>query len=125
MSLAGKKVLVRRLRDGTEQLVYRGKKLTWRKLPARAKRRHERLAAPAMKGDATPAPGHAWRGMGGAVGKEFWNAVKKQGRLARAQRKAADSSRPPLRSGLPSSAALRPKKEQGQRQSTKGHSLVS
>ena len=32
LSLAGKNILVRRLRDGTEQLVYRGQKLAWRKL---------------------------------------------------------------------------------------------
>jgi hypothetical protein len=111
MSLAGRNVLVRRLRDGSEQLVYRGQKLTWRKLPTRPKRSPETPGAPAMKGDSTPAPGHAWRGMGGAVGKEFWKAVKKQGRLARAHRRAADSAQPSLRSGLPLSAALRPKKE--------------
>jgi transposase len=125
MSLAGKSVLVRRLLDGTEQLVYRGQKLAWRKLPARPKRQPVPRAAPAIKGDPTPAAGHAWRGMGGAVGKEFWKAVKKQGRLARAQRRAVDSGRPPLRSGLPPSTALRPKKEHEQKQSTKGHSLVS
>jgi hypothetical protein len=125
MSLAGKSVLVRRLLDGTEQLVYRGQKLAWRKLPVRPKRPPVPRLAPAVKGDPTPAAGHAWRGMGGAVGKEFWKAVKRQGRLARAQRRAVDSGRPPLRSGLPPSTALRPKKEQEQRQSTKGHSLVS
>ncbi len=127
MSLAGKTVVVRRLLDGREQLVYRGHKLAWRKLPERPERPPRPPVASAIKGDPTPAAGHAWRGMGGAVGKEFWKAVKKQGRLARAQRRAADSGRPPLRSGLPSSAALRPKKEQRQKQrlSTKGHSLVS
>ena len=124
-SLAGKSVLVRRLLDGTEQLVYRGQKLAWRKLPARPERPPVPRVAPAVKGDPTPAAGHAWRGMGGAVGKEFWKAVKKRGRLARAQHRAVDSGRPPLRSGLPPSTALCPKKEQKQRQSTKGHSLVS
>jgi hypothetical protein len=125
MSLAGKSVVVRRLLDDTEQLLYRGQKLVWRKLPARPERPPVPRVAPAIKGNSTPSPGHAWRGMGGAVGKEFWKSVKKQGRLARAQRRAADSGRPPLRSGLPASAALRPKKEQEQRLSTKGHSLVS
>jgi hypothetical protein len=125
MSLAGKSVVVRRLLDGTEQLVYRGQKLAWRKLPARPQRRPAPRVTPAIKGDPTPAAGHAWRGMGGAVGKEFWKAVKKQGRLARAQRRAVDSGRPPLRSGLPPSTALRPKKEHQKRQSTKGHSLLS
>jgi transposase len=128
MSLAGKSVVVRRLLDGSEQLIYRGQKLVWRKLPARPERQSVPRVIPAIKGDPTPAPGHAWRGMQGmrgVVGKEFWKAVKKQGRLARAQRRAADSGRPPLRSGLPPSAALRPKKEQEHRQSRKGHSLVS
>jgi hypothetical protein len=125
MSLAGKSVVVRRLLDGTQQLLYRGQKLEWRRLPARPERRSAPRVAPAIKGDPTPAADHAWRGLGGAVGKEFWKAVKKQGRLARAQRGAADSGRPPLRSGLPLSADLRPKNEQEQRQSTKGHSLVS
>jgi len=125
MSLAGKTVVVRRLLDGSEQLVYRGHKLAWRKLPVRPERQPVPRVAPALKGDPTPTAGHAWRGLGGAVGKEFWKAVKKRGRLARAQRRAADSGRPPLRSGLPPSAALRPKKKQEQRQSTKGHSLVS
>jgi hypothetical protein len=125
MSLAGKSVVVRRLLDGTEQLLYRGQKLEWRKLPERPERRSVPRQAPAIKRDPTPAAGHVWRGMGGAVGKEFWKAVKRQGRLARAQRRAADSGRPSLRSGLPPSAALRTKKEQKQRLSRKGHSLVS
>lgn len=124
MSLAGKSVVVRRLLDGSEQLVYRGQKLAWRKLPARPQRPPIPRVVPAIKGDSTPAAGHAWRAMGGAVGKEFWKAVKKQGHLARVQRRAAASGRPPLRSGLPPSAALRPN-QQAQRQSTKGHSLVS
>jgi hypothetical protein len=125
MSLAGKNVVVRRLLDGSEQLVYRGHKLTWRKLPARPARPPVPPEASAIKGDSTPAAGHAWRGIRGAVGKEFWKAIKKQGRLARAQRRAADSGRPPLRSGLPPSTALRPKKERRHRLSRKGHSLVS
>src|SRR5665213_2288715 len=77
MSLAGKTVVVRRLLDGSEQLVYRGHKLAWRKLPARPERQPVPRVAPATKGDPTPAAGHAWRSMGGAVGKEFWKAVKK------------------------------------------------
>jgi len=125
MSMAGKTVVVRRLLDGTEQLIYRGQKLVWRKLPERPERPPVPRAAPAIKGDPTPAAGHAWRRMGGAVGKEFWKTVKKQGRAERAQRTAADAGRPSLRSGLPASAAVRPKKKQEKRQSTKGHSLVS
>jgi transposase len=124
MSLAGKSILVRRLRDGTEQLVYRGQKLVWRKLPARPERPVAARLAPAIKGDSTPAAGHAWRGLGGAVGKEFWKAVKKQGRLARqAQGGGLRSASATLRP--PSVRRPAPKKEPEQRQSTKGHSLVS
>jgi len=125
MSLAGKSVVVRRLLDGSEQLIYRGQKLTWRKLPGRPERPPQRPEPSQPKGDATPAAEHPWRGLGGAVGKEYWKAVRKQGRLERAQRTAADSGRPSLRSGLPPSAAVRPKKEPRQRLSTKGHSLLS
>jgi hypothetical protein len=125
MSLAGKNGVVRRLLDGSEQLIYRGQKRVWRKLPERPERLPQRPAPAQPKGDATPAAEHPWRGLGGAVGKEYWKAVKKQGRLERAQRTAADSGRPPLRSGLPPSAAVRPMKEQRQRLSRKGHSLVS
>jgi transposase len=125
MSLAGKSVVVRRLLDGSEQLIYRGQKLLWRKLPGRPERPPQRPEPSQPKGDATPAAEHPWRGLGGAVGKEYWKTVRKQGRLERAQRTAADSGRPSLRSGLPPSAAVRPKKEQRQRLSRKGHSLVS
>jgi transposase len=112
MSLAGKSVVARRLLDGTEQLIYRGQKLVWRKLPARPERRPALRPAKTIKLEATPAPEHAWRSFGGAVGKEYWKAVKKQGRLERAQRTAAASGRPPLRSGLPPAAAVRPRNKQ-------------
>jgi hypothetical protein len=117
MSWAGKNVVVRRWLEGTEQLLYRGQKLVWRKLSARPERGSAPRVAAAIQGDPTPAAGQAGRGMGGAVGKEFGKAVKKQGRLARAQRRAAAS-------GLPPSPALRCKKEQKQRLSRKGHYLV-
>jgi len=106
MSLAGKRVVARRLLDGTEPLIYRGQKLVWRKLPQRPERPPDRPGPPQPKGDSTPADEHPWRGLGGAVGKEYWKAVKKQGRLERAQRTAADSGRPSLRSGLPPSVLV-------------------
>src|SRR5271169_6610709 len=59
MSLAGKSVVVRRLLDGSEQLVHRGHKLAWSKLPARPERRSAPRVAPANKGDPTPVAGHA------------------------------------------------------------------
>jgi len=100
MSLAGKSVVVRRLLDGTEQLVYRGQKLMWRKLPARPERPPVRPEPSQPRGDSTPAAGHPWRGLGGAVGREYWKAAKKRGRAARqAQggglRSASATLRPP------------------------------
>jgi transposase len=124
MSLAGKSVVVRRLLDGTEQVVYRGKKLVWWKLPERPERPPMRPAPSQPRGDSTPAAGHPWRGLGGAVGREFWKAAKKRGRAARrAQGGGLRSASATLRP--PSVRRPAPKKEPEQRQSTKGHSLVS
>ena len=100
LSLAGKSVVVRRLLDGSEQLVYRGQKLGWRKLPVRPERPPVRPAASGPKREAKPAAEHPWRGLGGAVGKEFWKAAKKQGRAVRqarggGRRSASATLRPP------------------------------
>jgi len=124
LSLAGKSVVVRRLLDGSEQIVYRGQKLEWRKLPARPERPPLRPAPTQPRRDSTPAVGHPWRELGGAVGREFWKAAKKRGRAARrAQGGGLRSASATLRP--PSVRRPAPKKEPEQRQSTKGHSLVS
>jgi hypothetical protein len=50
LSLAGRKVIVRVLRDGRVQLVHRGTKLRWRALPARPVRQHPEPVKAARQG---------------------------------------------------------------------------
>jgi hypothetical protein len=68
LSLAGRKVVVRTLRDGRVQLVYRGGKLRWRELPARPQ---PALRSPPAhpRGSAVPAANHPWRRWGVAAGR--------------------------------------------------------
>jgi hypothetical protein len=104
LSLAGKKVIVRTLRDGRVQLVHRGKPLKWRELPGRPQR--VRPARPRVAGvNPLPAANHPWRRLEVGVGREYWRAVKAHGRAIRAAARLVvrDSGRPPIRSGLPPS----------------------
>jgi hypothetical protein len=111
LSLAGKKVIVRRLRDGGVQLVRGGVKLKWRELAGRAGREQAKPAAtpkqPAV--ESKPAANHPWRVQQiGSVRR----AMKRRGGERRV---VGDSGRPPLRSGLPASPTTRPR----------GHYLLS
>ena len=126
LSLVKRKVIVRTLRDGREQIVYGGVKLKWRGLPGRP----ERVKAPTpMKIKAVRPPGveHPWRRLGMAVGQVYWRGAKARGRAVRAAERLGrrDSGRPSLRSGLP--ASRRPSR--GSKQQTnnrkRGHSLTS
>jgi transposase len=112
LSLAGRKVVVRTLRNGRVQLVYRGQKLKWRPLPGRPVRFKKIKAAKAGRGIRPPAANHPWR-----------RSVLRIGRAVRFG--LGDSGRPPLRSGLPTS----PSPNRGHQQTTstnkRGHSLVS
>ena len=85
LSLVRRKVIVRTLRDGSVQLVYRGKKLKWRALPGRPAP-VKRLAKPAQTGVVASPPGssHPRRRLGVGVGRTFWRAVRAQGRARRA-----------------------------------------
>jgi hypothetical protein len=76
MSLAGKSVVVRRLLDGSEQLIYRGQKLTWRKLPGRPERPPQRPEPSQPKGDACGRTSVARAGRGG------WKRVLEGGEKA-------------------------------------------
>jgi len=111
MSLVKRKVIVRTLRDGREQILYGGQKLKWRSLPGRPQRIKTRRALKA-KVFRPPGPEHPWRRLGMAVGREFRGGVKARGRMARLGLR--DSGRPPLRSGLPASRS--PNEEQTKRQ---------
>ena len=61
LSLAGRKVVVRTLRDGRVQLVYGVKKLQWKQLPNRPLRVHQCQPAKAVRETKPPAVHHPWR----------------------------------------------------------------
>ena len=112
LSLAGRKVVVRTLRNGRVQLVYRGQKLKWRQLPSRPVRL-KKIPAKAVREMRPPAANHPWRR----------SVLRGAGRAVRFG--LGDSGQPPLRSGLPAS----PSPNRGHKQTTsinkRGHSLVS
>jgi len=112
LCLAGKKVVVRELRDGRLQVLWRGENLKVRELAARPERSAPRPTARAGRVVKPPSEGHPWRRLGGAAGREYWKSVKAAGRAARAALAAADSVRPSLRSGLPPSAAANARNKQ-------------
>jgi transposase len=122
LSLVRRKVIVRILRDGRVQLVYRGKKLKGRQLPARPLRLKDkpqkvrRMAVP-------PAANHLWRRFGMGVGRKYWRGVKGNGRAKRLGLR--DSGRPPLRSGLPASRNPSRGKSATNNNQQRGHSLLS
>ncbi|HZL77683.1 MAG TPA: hypothetical protein VFC17_02445, partial [Candidatus Limnocylindrales bacterium] len=122
LSLARRKVIVRILRNGQVQLVYRAQKLKWRQLPARPLRvkdkpvKVQRVALP-------PAANHLWRQFGMGVGRKYWRGVKGSGRAERLGLR--DSGRPPLRSGLPASRNPSRGKSATNNNQKRGHSLVS
>ena len=110
LSLAGRKVIVRRMRDGTVQLERQGVELKWRAIASGAKP----AAAAAAKKAATPA---AANGGGGKPAADHpWRTQRigsVRGALARRRAVplvAGDSGRSPLRSGLPASPATRGRK---------------
>lgn len=95
LSLAGKKVIVRTLRDGTVELEHQGKQLQWKALKARPERPPQSAAAtPKPAKEWKPAADHPWRGM----------RVGRSNRKRRSENKnplaLGDCVRPPLRSGL-------------------------
>jgi transposase len=104
LCLAGKKILVRQLRNQTVQLLWHGQKLQWQELA----KRPELAAKPTASKPRVPVPPaseHPWRQFGGGVGQEFWRGVKAAGRAARrasrALRSASATLRPPSGPGRP------------------------
>jgi len=112
LSLVGRKVVVRTLRNGRVQLAYRGQKLKWRELPARPVRLAKIKLARGARTLRPPAVNHPWR-----------RAVLRTGRAARFG--LGDSGRPPLRSGLPPSPSPNRVNKQPIPTNKRGHSLVS
>ena len=112
LSLAGRKVVVRTLRDGRVQMVYRGQKLKWRRLPARPVRLPASTAARRSPVRQAPAANHPWR-----------RPLLRAGRAARVGLGA--SGRPSLRSGLPPAPSPTRAKKQPTATHKRGHSRVS
>ena len=130
LSLVRRKVMVRTLRNGRVQVVYRGQPLKWRRLPEGAVRKPQPVRKPKpMKTKADPAPpaSHPWRRDGVGAGKAYWNGIKAEGRGVRAASRLGvrDSGRPALRSGLPASRTPSRGKRTTNNQQQRGHSLVS
>lgn len=125
MSLAGRKVIVRELRDGTVQLERKGTKLKWREVVRREERaaaetktepKAERPADPRpQRRESKPAATHPWR-------RQIIGSVREALARRRAERRVVGASgRPPLRSGLPASPTTRRRENKQQR----GHFLLS
>ena len=107
LSLVGRKVIVRTLRSGSIQLVYRGAKLGYRQLPGRPQRQAPRSKVlKAVRSD-KPATEHPWRRFASGIGQggEYWRKAKAQGQVARqasrALRSASATLQPPSRPGRP------------------------
>ena len=79
LSLVGRRVIVRTLRDGREQLVYRGVKLKWRALPGRTVRRTAPRPPQGNRAVKPPSVEHPWRRFGMGVGRAYWRRQKRKG----------------------------------------------
>ena len=123
LSLVRRKVIVRTLRNGRLQLVYRSKLLKWRALPAGAVRKlrpAKAVTSVKIRIEKAPPASHPWRRDGVGMGRGFWTGIKANGRAIKLA--ARNSGQPPLRSGFPSSLTA----SQRNRTTTKrGHSLLS
>jgi hypothetical protein len=96
LGLAGRKILVRTLRDGTVQLAREGVKLRFRRLSERPQRRVGKpVEVSPIKAPARPSGEHPWR--------QPLIGSRRRAHRAAAQLGMGDSGRPPLRSGLPPS----------------------
>jgi hypothetical protein len=126
LSLVRRKVIVRTLRNGRVQLVYRDKPLKWRTLPAGAGRKLRPVKPPTKaktKTEKAPSASHPWRRDRVGAGRDFWNGIKAKGRAVRLAER--DSGRPSLRSGLPASRSASREKRTTKNKQPRGHSLVS
>lgn len=114
LSLAGRKVIVRQLRNGKVQLERNGQKLKWKELPFRRQRRQQKTTAPKPEaGEWKPAVDHPWRRL--RVGRISRRKPANGARIVA----LGDYVRPPLRSGLTPSPNATTKG------TTRGHFLPS
>jgi len=105
LSLVRRKVIVRTLRSGAVQLVYRGSKLRYRRLPGRPQRQSLPSKRPKARRLSKPSAEHPWRRFASGIGqgRGFWRKEQMRGRALRRQLGLGNSGRSPLRSGLPTS----------------------
>lgn len=84
LSLVRRKVIVRTLRNGRVQVVYRGKPLKWRALPEGAARKRPPVKKVPKEKTQTvakaPAKNHPWRRDGVGKGRKHWKGIQAQGR---------------------------------------------
>jgi transposase len=90
LSLSGRRVVVRTLREGQVQLLYRGRKLQWKELPERPARVEPSKPCKPVRVIKPPGANHPWR-----------RPLLRAGRSTRFG--VGDSGQPPLRSGFPPS----------------------
>jgi hypothetical protein len=100
LSLVGRSVIVRRLRDGRQQMIYRNQKLRWRALPTRPAPPQVRPApVTELKNPSTqrqPAANHPWRRYGATAARKQWaRRGQRNGRIQSAPIRAGGTS--PLR----------------------------
>ena len=107
LSLVGKKIIVRKLRNGMVQMEWRGQKLKWRELPGRPQRAGvgKSTVTPKPRKPWKPAANHPWKG--GQVG-QIQHAEQAEQTVA-----LGDSVRPPLRSGLTPSPKAKGREPKG------------
>jgi hypothetical protein len=107
LGLAGKKVIVRRLRDGRTRLIWKGRILRSKELaekPPRRKPEPRRVGRTKLYKHGGE---HPWRKDKVAMGREFWRGIKAEGAREKRGRAhpAAASAAPSLRSGSATAAA--------------------
>jgi hypothetical protein len=83
LSLVRRTVIVRTLRNGRVQLVYRGKRLKWRALPAGTVRKLRPVKPPTKAKTKPvvkpPSMSHPWRQLGGGRGGSFGTGLRPKG----------------------------------------------
>jgi molybdenum-dependent DNA-binding transcriptional regulator ModE len=107
LNLAGRKIIVRHLRNGAVELIYQNRKLKSKELPQRPERAQAEPRRIGRTQLTKPAAEHPWRTDQMAYGKEFFKKRKQEGQARRraAHQAAATSGQPSLRSGCPAAAA--------------------
>lgn len=95
LSLVGKKVVVRELRNGQVHLLVGERRLAKRKIPGKPARKEEPKKTAGARQWSKPAEGHPWKSRSAAAGKEFFKKRRAEGALVkRAARQAGAGSIP-------------------------------